>query len=226
MLTATSLAAVLFASSALAAGAGPAATPSTPPMVVTWSSAPEVSASLVKRVLDETDAIWRASGFSFVWQRASREAIPYARLAETGPYVPATLRVVIGENRGGTAGENRTPLGWIVFDDERAPQQEIYLSHANAAALMDTARAVVGVVAQMPIAQREILLARAMGRALAHEIGHYLLASKVHTPRGLLKASRTASELFAIERAGFQIDPSQRQQIAARLRGEAQVASR
>jgi hypothetical protein len=194
-------------------------------MVITWSSAPEITASLVKRVLEETDAIWRASGFSFVWQRAAREAVPYARLAEIGPHVPATLRVVIGEDRG-VSRDHRTPLGWIVFDDERAPQQEIYLSHANAKALMEAARPVVGLVTQMPIAQREILLARAMGRALAHEIGHYLLASKVHTRRGLLKATRTASELFSSDRAGFQIDPSQRQQITARLRGDALVVSR
>jgi hypothetical protein len=225
MLIATSLAVALFASSALAAGAASAAIPSAPPMVVTWSSTPGVSASLIKRVLEETDAIWRASGVSFVWRRAAREMASSERIAEAGQYVPATLRVIIGEKRG-VARDYRTPLGWIVFDDEREPQQEIYLSHANALTLMEASRAVVGVMTQMPIAQREILLARAMGRALAHEIGHYLLASKVHTPRGLLQASRTATELFSIERAGFQIDPSQRQQIAARLRGEARVVSR
>jgi hypothetical protein len=225
MLTATSLAAVLFASSALSAGAASAAIPSAPPIVVAWSSAPEVSGSLVKRVLDETDAIWRANGFSFVWQRAARELGPYTRVAETGPHVPATLRVVIGEDRG-VARDHRTPLGWIVFDDERAPQREIYVSHANAVALMEAARAVVGLASQMPVAQREILLARAMGRALAHEIGHYLLASKVHTPRGLLQATRTAAELFSTLRSGFQIDPLQRQQIAARLRSEVLVVSR
>ena len=65
-----------------------------------------------------------------------------------------------------------------------------------------------------------------MGRALAHELGHYLLASKVHTERGLLKASRTAAELFGTTRGGFQLDPSQRRQIAARMRGESFVASR
>ena len=65
-----------------------------------------------------------------------------------------------------------------------------------------------------------------MGRALAHELGHYLLASKVHTARGLLKASRTAAELFSIERAGFKIDPLQRQQIAARMRGDSLVVRR
>jgi hypothetical protein len=91
---------------------------------------------------------------------------------------------------------------------------------------MDAARGIVGVIEQMPPVQREILLARAMGRALAHELGHFLLASKLHTPRGLLKAGRTATELFSTSRGGFKIDASQRQQIAARLRGDSVVVSR
>ena len=57
---------------------------------------------------------------------------------------------------------------------------------------MDGAAGVVGIVEQMPQSQRETLLARAMGRALAHELGHYLLASKVHTEHGLMKAVLTA----------------------------------
>jgi hypothetical protein len=222
MLTATSLAAVLFASSPFSAGFTSPATTSAPPMVVNVSAAPEISPSLVKRVLEETDAIWRASGFSFVWRRAAREVVPASCVGEQRPYVAATLRVVIGEDRG-TARDSRTPLGWIVFDDERAPQQEIYLSYANGRALMEAAREVVGIVSQMPIMQREILLGRLMGRALAHELGHYLLASKVHTQRGLMRATRTATELFSTARSGFEVDASQRQQIAARMRGETLV---
>jgi hypothetical protein len=113
-----------------------------------------------------------------------------------------------------------------VFDSESEPQPEIYLSLANAKGLMALARGVVGVIEQMPPAQREVLLARAMGRALAHELGHFLLKSKLHTPRGLLKAWRTTAELFTPERGGFKIDAAQRQQIAARLRGDSVVVSR
>ena len=91
---------------------------------------------------------------------------------------------------------------------------------------MDDARAVVGIVAQMPIAQRETLLARAMGRALAHELGHYLLASKAHTERGLMKAIPTAVELFMPDSRPFRIDPAQRRAVQARFRGEPLVASR
>jgi hypothetical protein len=100
------------------------------------------------------------------------------------------------------------------------------LSYKNAKTLMTASRVVIGDFDQMPLVRREVLLARAMGRALAHELAHYLLASKVHTKRGLLKASRTAGELFAAERNGFRIDVWQRQAIAARLTGEQPVAAR
>ncbi len=190
MLIATSFAPALVAFSALAPGAAVPAAIASPPMIVYVSAAPEVPASLVTRLLRETDAIWRAAGFSFVWRRAPHGAGPAPD--DPVPSASTTLRIVIGPNRG-VARNARTPLGWIVFDDERAPQQEIYLSHANALALLESARPVVGVVDQMPMAQREVLLSRLMGRALAHELGHYLLASKVHTRRGLLQASRTAT---------------------------------
>ena len=139
--------------------------------------------------------------------------------------MPNSLHVVIGENRGvGTSG--RVPLGWIVFDDVTVPEQEIYLSYANARQMMEEARGVVGIIDQMPIMQRETLLARAMGRALAHELGHYLLASKVHTERGLMKATMTAAELFMPDSGAFRLEPAQRRSVAARLRGEPLVASR
>ena len=218
MLIATSLVAALFASPAFAAAA-PIATAyaSVPPIIVSVSSAPNIPESLIARVLAETDALWRGSGFAFVWRRAAREVVPYARTSETGPSLPSTLRVVIG-NETKPSREGSLPLGWITFDDAETPEQEIYLSYASVGQLMDAARGVVGVVDQMPLTQREILSARALGRVLAHELGHYLLASKIHTKRGLMKASRTAGELFAPEGRGFQIDPSQRQVMAARLR--------
>ncbi|PYR20909.1 MAG: hypothetical protein DMF94_10110 [Acidobacteria bacterium] len=227
MLIATSLAAALYASHAFAAsGTAPGITAftSVPPMIVDVVSAPDISASLVSSVLAETDAVWRGSGFTFVWRRATREVDPYASGNEAGPYPAATLRVVIG-NETLPMRDGRLPLGWIRFDDA-APGQEIYLSYANVDRLMAVAQEVVGLLSQMPLKQREILSARAMGRALAHELGHYLLASKIHTEHGLMKASRSARELFAAESRGFQIDPLQRRVMAVRLRRESLVVSR
>lgn len=150
--------------------------------------------------------------------------VPYARASETGLYVPRTLRLIIGDNRG-PGRDGRLPLGWIQFDDEAAPEQEIYLSRTNALQMMAAVRESVGGIDQMPISQRETLLARAMGRALAHELGHYLLASKVHTEQGLMKAILTAAELFSPDSDRLRIEPAQRRTIAARLSREPRVAS-
>src|SRR6185369_11145852 len=146
--------------------------------------------------------------FTFVWRHAAREVVPYARTSEAGPYLPSHLRVIIG-NEIGVSHDHRTPLGWIAFDDDGGPMPEIYVSYENARRLLEAARGVVGLASNMTAAQRELFLARAMGRALAHEMGHYLLASKVHTPRGLMKATMTAVELFMPDAGAFRIEPAQ-----------------
>ena len=184
-------------------------------------------ATLVTRVLEETDAVWRASGLTFVWNR--HRANRSIAMAASGPAACRALDVVIGHNRGPGSDierENRTALGWIVFDGPGVPAHEIYVSYENALTFMAGSRAVVGVMEQMTIAEREMKLARAMGRALAHELGHYLLASRVHTPGGLMQAVHTASDFFGNQRTAFAVDASQRETVADRLRRQPLVATR
>jgi hypothetical protein len=206
------------------AAAAPAAATDVPPMIVTIVPAVDLSPQLLKAVLAEAAAIWRPGGVSFVWRHAPRAVSP-ARLGDPAPYMPSTLRITIGDDHG-VGQEGRLPLGWVVFNEGSVPVPEIYLSLANAKAMMEAARGVIGIVDQMPVAQRETLLSRAMGRALAHELGHYLLASKLHTPRGLMKASLTAVELFTPNGGLFRIEPAQRRAVADRLRGGTLTASR
>src|SRR5215212_1003316 len=109
MLTATSVAAALFAFAAFAA---PAASPSAlPPLIVSVTTAGDVSPALLARIFAETDAIWRPTGISFLWRRVTREVVQFARAGETGPSVPDTLRLNIG-NASGQPRDGRTPLGW------------------------------------------------------------------------------------------------------------------
>jgi hypothetical protein len=223
MLLATGVVSALFASTALAPATLP---PPAAPIIVHVTAMSELSPRLIKAILAETDSIWRQVGVTFVWRRVPSRPAALTASADAGPWVPNTLRLTIGDDRGDSTRSGRLPLGWIRFDDETTPDQEIYLSHANAKTMMDEAPGVVGIVAQMPLIQRETLLARAMGRALAHELGHYLLASKVHTPRGLMKAVLTAAELFGRDVNAFWIDTGQRRTVAARLRGQPVVASR
>jgi hypothetical protein len=64
----------------------------------------------------------------------------------------------------------------------------------------------------LPIALADLLLGRALGRALAHEIGHYLLGTARHSPHGLMRAQLQPWELIdAAGGAQYGLDSSDRQ---------------
>lgn len=181
-------------------------------LTVNVSVASDIPASLVTRALAETDAIWRTAGVEFIWRREPSEPVTGA------------LHVIIGHQLR-PVREGGLALGWIYFD-ESTPGQRIYISYANAHQLMLDSPGVIGPQDRMPLFEREVLMARALGRALAHELGHYFLASKVHTNNGLMKAHRTASEFFGPDERPFKLDGAQRSLITARLVREAVVVSR
>src|SRR5262245_2277664 len=201
MLIATSLsiASALLLSSAVATES----VITTPSLVIGVTVAADISPTLIPRVLDEAADIWRAAGFVIAWQRENGVAIQ-----------PPVLRVWIGGARGTQSSESLA-LGWIMFDDGGAPARDIYVSHANAEELLRTMKDLVA-TDRMPRAEKETLLGRAMGRALAHELGHYLLASKAHTSKGLMRARRTSSEFFSRERVRFDLDAGQRAMVLSK----------
>lgn len=109
----TVIAVALFASTPFASGAkAPASAPSIPPMIVNVTARPGASPALVEGILAEAAAIWRPRGVTFVWQRAVRVVPPYSRTGDTGPYGPAKLRLIIGDNRGPEC-DGRLAPGWI-----------------------------------------------------------------------------------------------------------------
>jgi hypothetical protein len=225
--------------------------PATPPTVtVTVAVAAALSPTLVAGVLNEAGNIWRTAGFVVIWERrddtpATAMAAPGAPASSRGPAPrdrssivsddsrdsavspvrTSGLHVTIGNERGGVNKKdpNLLPLGWIVFEAD-APLQEIYLSSANATALLIASEGVVGRMTTMTIVERDRLLSRAMGRALAHEIGHYLLASKTHAASGLMQARRGSAELFGSSRDGFRVLADQRRLVSDRLRSSGHVA--
>jgi len=222
MLIITSLAAAAVSATIGAAAATNAVT-APPPIVITVRVAADVPPTLLSRPLEEADAVWRPTGVTFLWRRLPQDAAE--RLDRPADGAATGLRVVVGPLRGRSPRQDLLPLGWIQFDDD-SPEQEIYVSYPNALDYMEGSQGVVGLISKMPVLERELKLARAMGRALAHELGHYLLASKAHTPRGLMEASHTATEFFDYSRRAFAIDATQRQAVTARLRHDAVVVRR
>jgi hypothetical protein len=129
---------------------------------------------------EATDA-WAREGVVFCWHDAPC------------PFAPTLYVRVVGEVPAGR-GEGRATLGWIGFSERTGPGPLILLSHTWAQAL-------VGRVERGARALRELpgmvarLLPRALGRALAHELGHYLLARREHASTGLMRASFRPEDL-------------------------------
>ena len=99
------------------------------------------------------------------------------------------------------------------------------INYANAFELLRD-RYGEGGVNQMTVVERRTHLARALGRALAHEIGHYLLASSEHSARGLMKAQLVANDLFGPSRGAFGLTDAQRCDALVRLWSTEHLAKR
>jgi hypothetical protein len=152
----------------------------------------DVTDSLVYRICTEASDIWESAGIVFACHRVRSEA-------ESGDW---PLEITIDDRR---ASEARDALGWITFTANR-PDRSIHLSRACADDLVRTTPG----LNDRTIASHETLIGRALGRALAHELGHYLLQSKAHTSRGLMRRIWSSVDSFAVSRTGFELTAEQR----------------
>jgi hypothetical protein len=79
-------------------------------------------------------------------------------------------------------------VAWIPFGDG-VPLPYVHVSQPALAQLMQTESWFDGKpMIRAPLDLRQQALGRIIGRALAHEIGHYLLASRTHADEGLMQA--------------------------------------
>jgi hypothetical protein len=163
-----------------------------PSLTLVVAATPGISNAIVNRALNETTAIWRAAGVTLEWRLSNGSS----RTSN-----PSTVEVVLDDARGSVSGGD-LPIGWINFNPSGMPDGIVHLSYRNVLRLIDAADA----YRSRPTSYKELLVARALGRALAHELGHQLTASKSHSPSGLMKGRRLIDELFSAARSGFLLD--------------------
>jgi hypothetical protein len=164
----------------------------------------DIKDSLVNRICAEADAIWRPAGITFEWHRVTS--------ADT---VRTWWLDVIIDERLKDVPDAQAALGWIPFAAD-GPQPSIHLWRSNAEELLLRTPG----VEDKTISTHETLLGRALGLALSHELGHYLLRSKEHTPHGLMRAVRPSEEFFRISRDGFEPSAEEREAAARRIQQE------
>jgi hypothetical protein len=175
--------------------------PALPPLRVIVEASTGIRGPLVDRTLTEAAAIWRSLGVTIEW-----DVPDPAHASNGGPGAEEDCAVphVAITDEVNTVPGGRTVLGWIMFTSPDAPDHVIHVSRAGASWLMATTPR----VREAPLVLQDRLIARALGRALAHELGHYLLGPG-HTARGLMQGTRPAQDFFSIERRGFDLAPEQ-----------------
>lgn len=166
---------------------------------ISLHTAAGVSSLMVNRAIAEVDAIWRDVDVTFEWHSDG---------------APFSLHVELGDERGRDLGR-QLPLAWIGFVDG-IPDGEIYVSQANALALLEASTSLSRRV-DLPKAAIDEYVGRALGRALAHEIGHYLFRSPVHDSSGVMATRRSTSELFGPDRGRFRLTSDERDRLTVVL---------
>jgi hypothetical protein len=141
--------------------------------------AKNVDASIREAAQEEVEELWRAYGVDIVWQKEWLEGGDLRDKPE--------LFVFFVDRELENPHSSATPVAWILFV-EGTPRQLINVSVSAARRLMNDApwhneRP----IRMAPTSAQDRLLGRMIGRALAHEIGHYLLASSKHANKGLMK---------------------------------------
>jgi hypothetical protein len=152
--------------------------------------------------MDEVAGIWRRYGVE----------VRSAPSGTIGRDADITLAVVLTDR-----SDRRVPddaLGSIQFFDE-SPEPRIVMYPNTIATLMSEATFVGLKASEWSVDLRERLIGRVLGRALAHEIGHFLLRSRGHSAAGLMRARPAIADLVANERQPFGLLASEVERLAA-----------
>lgn len=107
-------------------------------------------------------------------------------------------------------------LGWIQFVNDQ-PAQTITVSTTAAQQLMEESTWSGTPLRLLPASVRRQFIARALGRSIAHEMGHYLLRSKTHGRRGLMRDHLTADDIMEPRHTKDRLEPDDLKRLDGRL---------
>ena len=160
------------------------------PFQILFTSTPQLPNTARRALQEEATAIWRRQGVELVWLPAAGAAEPEAR----------RLRVLV-VSRSVQALHGGWPVGELVPLDTSGAM--FATGRAIAIVSLDGAKRVLTTagVSQEPAALLDHRLGVILGRALAHEVGHFLLRTRTHARYGLMRARVDVSD-FADLRAG------------------------
>ncbi|MEO5823233.1 MAG: hypothetical protein ABIT71_22235 [Vicinamibacteraceae bacterium] len=159
-----------------------------------------LSADAREELMREALAPWRAEGASLTWTAVMPTRPP-------GPGEPKDLYVFIEGDAGETADLRHLPMASILFTNGQ-PTTHITIHAGHVARRLATVRLDDRPLAEQPRMIRDRILGRVLGRAVAHEVGHFLFASREHESAGLMRASHRIDHLMAPGHPAFRLRPA------------------
>jgi len=117
-------------------------------------------------------------------------------------------------------GNSPDALGQSFFDEQGPmPFIAIHFNAVQRAVTQGRPFGIDGALAPEPV--RDRVVARVLGRAIAHEVGHYLLRWEHHAASGLMRAQHRPAELADPRDRAYALTPLDVERLAASLRGPA-----
>jgi hypothetical protein len=155
-----------------------------------------------------------ASMFTSLIDAANRVWAPYAIRLERHAADNAIAVVITERPNLVQRADHRVVLGDTIFNDGHAtPYMHLWLSTAEDVAIRSIVRGKP--FSALPEPDRDAVLIQMLGVALAHELGHYLLDTRVHTPDGLLRTALKMDDLARPNPARLRLTPEQQAVICS-----------
>ena len=130
----------------------------------------KMSAGTLQMIRLEVERIYERAGVEIVWSNCRQEC-------RRGIESPLAAAVYILEHLPENLQSSERTLGFVFADGGGLPGAVIYVSRSSIEKFIGRRRSVV-----------PCNLARALGRAIAHELAHRLLKQREHTRDGILRA--------------------------------------
>jgi hypothetical protein len=157
-------------------------------LLTTSDTLPESARAVLVR---ETESIWRRHGVVIHWLAPT----------DSSPAGQYRLRALVVQKRAIPSSGGALAIGELVSSAGRHPIA--FVSIEDARRLLTCTRGSLGCDL---IALEERRLGITLGRALAHEIGHFLLQTKTHARSGLMRSQFDAAEFTDLRDGTFALD--------------------
>lgn len=161
-------------------------------------------------MMRETIEIWRAAGVDVTWSKlpaaGTARTAEMTALAAMEPSHPHVMVIVTHDMPEALmyAPAGARVMASILFIENR-PTKLIAAYPAEVQRLLESARTDARALTERPAALRHRLMGRVLGRAIAHELGHFLFGSSDHAPTGLMRARHRVDDLTSPFRQAFRV---------------------